>query len=138
MKWIPIHFINNQIIKGVRPVIRDVMNVIFLVKVMLFVRISIETPPSHHIYIHNEILAHHIFCIVYARNIYMIQMKYYFLWWKQAQPWMKSRQIKKEKKKKKRKIWENDKNFYFIQRYTYHHRNGRWNVVQMEGVCYIL
>lgn len=103
VKWIPIHFINNQIIKGVRPVIRDVMNVIFLVKVMLFVRISIETPP-HHPYFSSSHL-----CIACEKHLHDSNEILFPLMKTSAA--MNEKPTKK-KKKKRRKIWENDKNLY--------------------------
>ncbi len=48
---------------------------------------------------------------------------------------MKSRQIKYKKKEKKKK----EENLRKRQEFIYHVRcNGRWNAVQMEGVCIII
>lgn len=110
VKWIPIHFINNQIIKGVRPVIRDVMNVIFLVKVMLFVRISIETPPHH---LHTFQLITTFLCIACEKHHLHDSNKILFpLMETSAAMNEKPKGIRKEEGKRRGIFfWENDKEY---------------------------
>lgn len=98
------------------------MNVIFLVKVMLFVRISIETPP-HHPYFSSSHL-----CIACEKHLHDSNEILF--------PLMKTSAAMNEKPTKKRK--KKRGKFEKTTRIYIWSRSGRWNAVQMEGVCTVI
>lgn len=120
------------------------MNVIFLVKVMLFVRISIETPPHHPC----KILAHHIFVSRAEKHLHDSNEILFPLMKTSAA--MNEKPAKKNIKKKEENLRKRQELFYTSMRIhtvpthvhaithiASHRKRNRWNVIQMEG-CFVL